>query len=60
MRRVHCRKCWQQNALLTQQCTHCGDIDKFRFGRGLAELLLYMAGGAAAIVVTAWGAMIFF
>ena len=60
MRRVHCRKCWQPNPLLTRRCVHCGDIDPIRFGKGLAELLIYIAGGAAAIGVTIWGAFIIF
>jgi hypothetical protein len=31
-----------------------------RFGKGLAELLIYVAGGAAAVGVTVWAAIVIF
>lgn len=60
MRRVHCRQCWQAKRLLSRRCVHCGDIDGVRFGRGLAEFLFYLTGGATAIVVVVWAASAIF
>jgi hypothetical protein len=57
MRRVHCRKCWQQNSLLTKRCSQCGDIDTIRLGRGLAELAAYIVGGAGAIALIIYTSM---
>ena len=60
MRQVHCSKCWQQNALLTRRCAYCGDFDKIRLGKGIAELLIYLAGGAAASGAVVWTAVVLF
>jgi hypothetical protein len=54
MRLVHCRKCYQSNSLLTRQCGRCGNVDAFRFGLHISEVLLYVAGGGIAAMVLAW------
>lgn len=51
---MHCRKCWQPISLLTKRCAQCGDVDSFRFGTGVMEVLIYVAVGAALIGLGWW------
>lgn len=60
MRRVHCRKCWQQTLQMTRQCAFCGDTDIVRRAKGLGELLIYIAGGTSIIGLMAWIAVTLF
>jgi hypothetical protein len=54
MKDVHCRQCWQPISRLHCRCPQCGQVDRFRYGWGLAEVGVYLGVATAAIALAFW------
>jgi hypothetical protein len=54
VKEVHCRKCWQTLSPFNKRCAHCGELDRYRFGKGLVEMVSYTTIAAAGIGLAGW------